>query len=346
MSKSKSVSPRSRVTMRDVALASDVSIMTVSNVINGRGGKVGPGTRERVLRAIDELGYRVNPTARSLRKGRTGVVCLAIPDMSSLYYGELADRLARTFAAHGMQLVVEPTGAFLEAELASLSQDHLEAYDGLILNVSEGDAEDLDRVSPHRPVVLIGERAISRVYDHVLMDNIGGSLAATRYFIRTGARRIALLGGQIGDRDSMPELRTRGYLQALALEHIDIDPDLVRPTGWGYEDAYQEVRDLCERGVPFEAVLCVTDTAALGALRALADAGRRVPADVQVMGWDAVELGQYSVPRLSTVDPSNDAIAEAITSLLVSRIADPDKPEKQVLMPTASLLLRESTLSE
>src|SRR5690606_17070931 len=101
MSSSKFEPSSGRVTMRDVARAAGVSVMTVSNVINGHGSRAAEETRERVRRAIDDLGYRVNPAARSLRKGRSGTVCLAVPGIAALYYGELADRLTVTLAAHG-----------------------------------------------------------------------------------------------------------------------------------------------------------------------------------------------------------------------------------------------------
>ncbi|MGK3952304.1 LacI family DNA-binding transcriptional regulator [Microbacterium sp. I2] len=333
-----------KTTMRDVAREADVSIMTVSNVINDRDGKVSSETRERVMSAIALLGYRVNTSARSLRKGRTGVVCLAVPAVASLYYGELAERLFSAFRARGIHLVVERTVEAVEAELASLNDAHLEGYDGLILTVAKGEAEDLDRVSPSKPVVLIGERAFSRQYDHVLMDNIAGSRLATSHLLATGARRIALIGGRIADHDGMPELRTRGYMAALEEAGVPIDPALVVESGWTHRDGYQATTGLLNTDAAPDAIFALTDAAALGAIRALRDQSVRIPDEVQVIGWDATEIGEYSVPRLTTIDPSNDAMAESIASLLIARMEDPEPDsERRIVMTPSSVLVREST---
>lgn len=333
-----------KATMRDVAREAHVSTMTVSNVINDRDGKVGEETRQRVMDAIARMGYRVNSSARSLRKGRTGVVCLAVPAIASLYFGELAERLFAAFKARGIHLVVERTVEAVEAELASLNDTHLEGYDGIILTVAKGDAEDLDKLSPSKPVVLIGERALSRHYDHVLMDNVGGAKAATRHLIAGGARRIALIGGRIADHDGMPELRTRGYLEALREAGIPIEPALVIESRWTLDEGYRATTELIDADAGIDAVFAVTDAAALGAMRALADRGVAIPDQVQVVGWDATEIGSYAVPRLTTVDPANDRIAEAIVSLLVARMDDAAAdPAAQIVMTPASVLVREST---
>ncbi|WP_227497084.1 LacI family DNA-binding transcriptional regulator [Planctomonas psychrotolerans] len=332
------------VTMSDVARHAGVSVMTVSNVINGQDTRVGEVTRQRVLGSIESLEYRVNVSARQLRRGRTGVVGLAVPNLALLYYGELADRLFRSFAQRGFRLVVEHTGGALEAELAALASSHLDAYDGLVLSVTRGEAADLESVGPTRPVVLIGERAVSRQYDHVLMDNVGGGHLATMHLLRSGSTRILLVGGQRGDHDSMPELRTRGYLAAHRELGVPVDERLIVATDFEPVEAYRAVLDAVDAGVPFDAVFALTDSSALGALHGLSSRGLRVPADVQVIGWDDVALGEFAQPSLSTVSPDNPAISDAIADLLTRRItAESPDFDAQIVMPKASLRLRDST---
>jgi DNA-binding LacI/PurR family transcriptional regulator len=165
--------------MIDVARRAGVSTMTVSNVINGRSQRVGEATRHRVLAAIAELGYQVNVTARNLRMGRTGAIGLAVPDFAPGYFSDLAGRLADRFAAHGLRVVIERTGATRKAELDALTAARLSAYDGFVLSVVAGDAADLETLSIDTPVVLIGERAVPARFDHVLMDNVTGARMAT-----------------------------------------------------------------------------------------------------------------------------------------------------------------------
>jgi DNA-binding LacI/PurR family transcriptional regulator len=329
--------------MTDVARRAGVSTMTVSNVINGRSQRVSESTKRRVLSVIAELGYQVNMTARNLRMGRTGAVGLAVPGFEPGYYAELAARLADRFETHGLRLAMERTGASRTAELNALTAARLSSYDGFVLSVVAGDAADLDRLSVDAPVVLIGERAVPARFDHVLMDNVGGARLATELLIRTGARRIALLGGVRVAEESMQGLRTRGFRDAHEAAGAAIRDELIVSCGFGVEDGYAALRDLAGRGVLFDAIFALTDSAAIGALRALAEAGRRVPEDVQVIGFDNLADGRFTIPALTTVEPGNAEMADAICALLVERIASPAPVPARVVMPAARIVERETT---
>lgn len=337
-------SRRSRVTMQDVARHAHVSSQTVSNVVNGRSARVSDETRDRVIAAIAELGYRVNQQARFLRRGRTGTVGLAVPTLDLEYYSALAEALSDRFARQGLRLVVESTGGAVSAEVESLASSHLDAYDGFVLALAAGDAGDLARIGTDKPVVLLGERALSSRFDHVLMDNVGGSRAATELLLRRGARSIVALGGVLDDEESMQGLRTRGYLDAHAGAGVDVDASLLVSSRADMNGGYLATRAAIESGLMFDAIFAFADSSALGALRALADSGRRVPEDVQVVGFDNTRAGRFSVPRLSTVDPDNEARADSVVELMVSRLADPDAPgDRRVVMHPATVVEREST---
>ena len=330
--------------MTDVARQAGVSTMTVSNVINGRSQRVSEPTRRRVLATIAELGYQVNMTARNLRMGRTGAVGLAVPGFAPGYYGELADRLADRFAAHGLRLAVERTGGNRSAELDALTAPRLSGYDGFVLSVVAGDAADLDRLSVDTPIVLIGERAVPARFDHVLMDNVGGARRATELLIRSGAQRIALLAGVSVAEETMPGLRTRGYREAHEAAGAAVRDELIVSCGFAAPDGYAAVRDLIDRGVAFDAIFALTDSAAIGALRALVEAGRRVPDDVQVIGFDNLGESRFTAPALTTVEPGNAEMADAICALLVERIESRPAPvPARVVMPEARVVERETT---
>jgi DNA-binding LacI/PurR family transcriptional regulator len=331
--------------MSDVAKAAGVSTMTVSNVINGR-PRVGEKTKQRVLATIAELGYQVNLTARHLRMGRTGVIGMAVPELEFPYFAELEGRLARRFARHGLRVAVEWTQADREVELATFASSRLRMYDGIVLSLVAGSAADLERISTDTPVILIGERSVPSRFDHVLMDNVDGARQATESLLARGARRILLLGGALNADEAMPQLRTHGYLAALRAARIEVDETLIVESSFRISDAHQSLSRAIESKIDFDAVFALTDWCALGALRALADAGLRVPDDVQVIGFDALTDGRYSVPSLSTVDPDNEAMADAICDLMLDRLQPEAAPrEAQVVMPKAHLIHRESTRS-
>ncbi|NUR97377.1 MAG: LacI family DNA-binding transcriptional regulator [Kribbellaceae bacterium] len=328
--------------MADVARSAGVSTMTVSNVINGR-PRVGAATRERVLAAISDLGYQVNLAARHLRAGRTGVVGLAVPELERPYFAQLAGRLADRFEAHGLRIVMERTGASREGELDAVAFSRLRMYDGLILSVVDIDPAELSQLRTDAPVVMIGERALPSRFDHVMMDNVDGARQATAHLLATGARRIAMLGGDPSGTANMPALRAEGYALAHADAGVPVDPELNVRSSFRMQDGYDAIRSLLGRGIGFDAVFALTDVVAMGALRALADAGMRVPDDVQVVGFDDIDEAAYLVPSLTSVNPGHAEMADRITALLTAQITDGPTGDPQEVVVPARLVQRGTT---
>ncbi|GGM32776.1 LacI family transcriptional regulator [Promicromonospora citrea] len=338
------------VKMSDVAHEAGVSTMTVSNVINGRPG-ASEDTRARVLEAVARLGYRVNPTARQLRAGRSGAIGLLVPHLDGPYYAHLAARLDTLALARGYHVIIERTGASREGELAAVTPERVRPYAGLVFSPVQIGIKDLRRAHLEVPAVLLGERRLAGEFDHVMMDNVGGASLATTHLIEHGARRIALIGGRPdGGVDSMATLRTRGYRAAHAAAGVPVDERLVvDAASFTTKDGYEAVMRLHRTGVTFDGAFALTDAAAMGALRALADVGLRVPQDVQVIGFDNDAEGEYLVPRLTTVDPDNETMAERIMELLLRRVEAHDTgvpggdPVESVM--SARVVVRESTLA-
>jgi DNA-binding LacI/PurR family transcriptional regulator len=276
-----------------------------------------------VLAAIDELGYRVNLAARTLRSGSTGVIGLAVPGLDNPYVGQLASLLIRRAAGLGYQVVVEQTGAERESELGALAHSRVRRYDGLIIStVGLGD-EDAEQLRSDMPVVALGERITSDsdAVDHVVMANAEGARDATRHLVERGCRRIVSLGGSAAPEVGAATLRAAGYRRALEEAGLHWREELVVPCGFGMADGAGAVRALLDAGVRFDALACATDTVALGAMRALADRGIAVPGEVLVTGFDDVEQAAYAVPSLTTVAPGHAEMAQAALRMLTDRIA-------------------------
>ncbi|WP_125776955.1 LacI family DNA-binding transcriptional regulator [Antribacter gilvus] len=330
--------------MSDVAHEAGVSKMTVSNVINGRPG-ASDDTRERVLAAVERLGYRVNTTARHLRAGRTGAIGLLVPHLDGPYYAHLAARLDTLARARGHHVIIERTGASREGELEAISPERVRPYDGLVFSPVQLETADLSGIGV--PLVLLGERRLAGPFDHVMMDNVGGADLATTHLIERGSRRLALVGGRPDKGvDSMATLRTRGYRQAHSRAGLPVDEQrVVDADSFTTKDGYEAVMRLHREQVPFDGVVVLTDAAAMGVLRALADIGRRVPDDVQVVGFDNDVEGEYLVPRLTTIDPDNDSMAARIMELLFRRVEAraPLTGDAVEVVTSARLVVREST---
>ncbi|MEU0387329.1 LacI family DNA-binding transcriptional regulator [Streptomyces chartreusis] len=330
-------------TIQDVAKAAGVSPMTVSNVINDH-PNVRRSTREKVLAAMARLDYRVNVAARNLRKGRTGTIGLALPEVNSPYYGRLAATIITAAERRGLRVSIEQTDAVRENELDALTLSRNHLYDGLILTAAGLGQADAERLKVDHPVVILGDRIFDGPVDHVSMPNFDASRAATRHLIERGCRRIAILCGAVDEVDTS-SLRLAGYRQALDDAGLPSDPALVQQVGrLGMHEGAQRAREMAGGGLGFDGVFCVTDSLAMGVLRGLADARIRVPDQVKVIGFDNVTESEFLVPSLSTVDPDHDGMAERAVDLLVRRIertgAAVDHAES---VGGFSLVIREST---
>lgn len=328
--------------LKDVAAAAGVSIRTVSNVVNGH-PHVKPAVRERVQAAIGELGYQPNMAARQLRQGRTGMIALAVPDLSVPYFAELAGHVLRASSAKGFTLLLEQTEGQRERETELAQGPHAQVVDGLILSPLSSDPEDLPSGARSAPLVLLGERIVDGRFDHVAIDNVAAAKLATKHLLKAGRRRVAAVGVRPGETTSMAGLRLRGYYAALEEAGVATDESLLVATRWfDRQDGYAATQQLLASGARPDALFCFTDLLALGALRALHDAGLSVPGDVAVVGIDDVEEGRFSVPSLTSISPDKAQIAEQAVDLLVSRINHVDELAGRDVSAGFALTIRES----
>ncbi len=329
------------VRMADVARAAGVSVMTVSNVLNER-LPVGEQTRARVMAAVEALGYEVNLTARHLRAGRTDTVALVVPTFHD-YFGELADQVAPLIEAEGRHLVLERTSANAEQEMEALSVARLQIYDGVLLSVAGLDLELLERVRTTKPIVLLGERDVPDRFNHVRLANESGARLATAHMIERGSRRIVALGCSFDAAHMMTTDRRVGWENACREAGLAADPAYVVPvsdyTSSSGRDAMLEV---IASGLPFDGVFAVTDIVALGALSALADSGRRVPIDVQLAGFDNLDMSRFIPPGITSVDVNREGVAEAAVGLLHRQMSGWTGPAEHVVAPVR-LVVRGST---
>jgi DNA-binding LacI/PurR family transcriptional regulator len=330
--------------MHDVAAMAGVSIKTVSNVINGY-PYIRPGTKDRVEAAIAQLGYRVNISARNLRQGRTGMIGLAVPELSLPYFAELADSVIRAAERHGVVVLIEQTNASRERELEVLSGRRRHLTDGLIFSPLALGTEDREHFAVDFPMVLLGERIFGGPNDHVTMSNVEAARAATAHLVATGRRRIALVGAHEGETVGSAALRQRGYEQALAEAGLPVDPALVAEAGLWHRATGAEAMDrLLDAGTDLDAVFALNDALAIGALHALHARGVAVPEDVAVIGFDDIEDAAYASPPLSSVAPGREQIAQTAVDLLLARVAGTAPAEHVEVITDFEVVARESTV--
>jgi DNA-binding LacI/PurR family transcriptional regulator len=333
------------VRMKEVASRAGVSVKTVSNVVNGY-LHVAPSTRERVQRAIDEMGYRPNLSARSLRSGRTGIIAVAVPRLDEPYFAELAAAVIAVADARGCTVLVEQTDGLVEREQLAVAGIRPDLIDGLILSPLALGADDLLGPSgASTPLVLLGERISDTRHDHVAIDNVGAARLATEHLLSLGRTGVAAIGAMDAVTAQTAQLRRTGYRAALDAAGLAVLPaheqEVAGFTREAGARAADRLLDLPNRP---EAVFCFNDLLALGALHALHRRGVRVPEDIAVIGVDDIAESRFSTPTLSTVAQDVDEIARLAVDALLRRVAGgADDPPREVTVPH-TLLVRDSTV--
>ncbi len=306
------------VTLKDVADAAGVSIKTVSNVVNGY-SFVKEDNRRRVEAALVATGYRPNIGARNLRRGTTGFLALVVPELGIPYFGELASCVITAARERGWNVLIEQTQGERDRERASLDALGPHFVDGAIVSPEALLAEDFATLSPDFPLVLLGEHdvdlPVDQPVDHVGIDNVAAARTAVEHLVALGRQRIAVIGDN--PRRGTAALRLRGYRAALEAAGQPVREGYVQPADSYHRlDGAEGMARLLALPEPPDAVFCFNDLLAIGALRALAEAGLRVPDDVAVVGFDGSDESAFSLPALTTIDPDKAAIARAAVDLI------------------------------
>jgi DNA-binding LacI/PurR family transcriptional regulator len=332
------------VSLKEIAERAGVSLATVSNVVNGY-RPVGEQTRHRVQQAIDELGYAPNLSARHLRRGRTGIIALAIPELNNPYFAELASAAIREAAGLGYTLVMEDTAADRDKELALAHGSRRQIVDGLIFSPVQIGREDVLARRSGTPLVLIGEGVYDVPHDHIAIDNIAASHVAVQHLVSLDRHRIAFVGAQAADHRQSAHLRLRGYREALTGAGLSFEPALVATTAqFGRIDGMLAMRRLLTLDEPPNAVFGYNDLIAIGAVRAIVEAGLRIPEDIAVIGFDDIEEGRFSAPTLTTISPDKEHIGRLAVRALIARIEGKPVCPPYDVQPPFRLVTRESTL--
>jgi DNA-binding LacI/PurR family transcriptional regulator len=329
-----------RVRLQDVADHAGVSMKTVSNVVHEY-QHVSPRMREKVQRAIDELGYRPNLSGRRLATGRTDFLALAFSTIALPYFAELAQEVAQQARRRGYRVLFEETEGTLDGERALLASSEAGLVDGVIFQPTVMSTGEIARHGGDLPIVLLGEEAAPLTFDRVMIDNPVAAEEATAHLIALGRRRIAFVGHERTDLSQTSRLRIAGYQQALERAAIAADPALLVASDITAAGAAQAVGAALDDGLRFDALVCRDDLAAIGALRALQERGVRVPDDVAVTGWDDISVSAATFPSLTTIAPDVGALVGRALDLLLDRIEGYEGMGRHEIVPHR-LVVRES----
>jgi LacI family transcriptional regulator len=313
----------------DVARAASVSVGTVSNVVSGARA-VRPETRERVERAIAELGFRPNTVARALIRRRTQTVGMVIPDVTNPFFSDLIWEVERALTEAEYAVVFGNS-----ANDPARERQYLEAFlsrrvDALVVVVTAG--ADLDFVrglAAEVPTVFV-DRLVPPDVESVVGDNDAGMALVVDHLVGLGHRRVALVNGDA----ELETARAREAGAVAALARHGLEPVARSAGAFTLESGDEQGRALFERALSPTAVVAANDLLAMGVLAAASRAGLAVPGDVSVTGYDDIAYAAFTSPPLTTVRQPARAMGEEAVRLLLARLeGDESPPRRQVVEP-------------
>jgi LacI family transcriptional regulator len=328
-----------RPTIHAVAKRAGVSIATVSRLLNGN-TPVSNETAERIRRAIDDLGYLPNASARGLAMSANGTLAVIFPKLSGPFFSELIRGAEASARETGYHLLIYGASSLAEDTQDQMLRLLATKSDGLILasgNIGLDHVRDVQHWGV--PVVVLGRQPEDISVDSIRPDNVNGAVQAVSHLIEHGYRRIAMITGRSTDLHAAD--REAGYRKALDGHGLPIFRELVISGAFDEESGYTSMhRLLCEEPAP-EAVFAANDEMAIGAIAAVRDKGLRVPADVAVVGFDDIAPARYVQPSLTTVHQDMQGQARIAVQMLLARVNESDAETETRLVPT-ELVIRDS----
>jgi LacI family transcriptional regulator len=326
-------------TIRDIAKKVGFSESIVSRALNNS-PQIKESTRELIVKTAQEMSYYPNVAARSLVTRRTQTVGVFMASISGMYYSAIIKGLE--FAANKAGYTLIFANSYNNKEYSRFLAE--ERVDGLIIfNSTVKDRGLLLKlVSQEVPFVLVESYLSEPRANCVWVENIHGGYLATKHLIESGYTRIAFIAGEFEFQISLDRLE--GYKKALQEANIDFQPEFVTTGNYTSEAGYKAMKNLLEYTPRCTAVFAASDDMAFGALKAINEAGLKVPEDIAVVGYDDIEFCEYTNPTLTTIRQPRYVMGEKAMSILVSILKNKQKPsigKKICLMP--ELIVRNST---
>ncbi|WP_111978436.1 LacI family DNA-binding transcriptional regulator [Algibacillus agarilyticus] len=328
------------VTIKDVARVAGVSTSTVSRVVRGQ-SKVGDQCRAHVQSVIKALGYRPNINARALVSQKSEMLGIVTPEFSSNFFGNIASGVASAARNANYKVMMSNSQDIPHTELEAIASLREHGCQNIILHSKFTDDNTLAQLAADIPGLIIINRFVSAIASRcVWIDNIAGGKMAVEHLLDKGHRQFAFITSDIQNQD--PDDRLNGCRNALSKLNISVEPEQIASGLPEMEDGYRAAETLLARDINFTAVIAYNDAMAVGAMNALQDAGKKVPEDVSVIGFDNLLIATACRPYLTTMNyPIFDMACYASRlSILLTTCKEEAENKTHLFMP--SLVERDS----
>jgi len=338
----------SEITIVEIAKRCGVGVSTVSRAINNH-SDINPQTKKRIMAVIKETGYIPNNSARNLKRTDAKCIAVLVKGITNPFFSPMIEVVEQEVDKRGYALVLRHVEAYENEVDVALELEKEKRLRGIIFlgGSAKHPADKMKQIGV--PIVFatigsdISEDFNRNAYSTVSVDDEKESFKMVSHLIEMGHKKIAIMA-EGSDTPSVVQLRLKGYIKALKAAGIKVNNNLIRYVDqriYTMANGYDTAKALIESGEKFTALYCISDVLAIGALRAFADAGLKVPEDVSVAGFDGQELSQYCIPRLTTIrQPLVDISKETIR--LIFDIIDKESGHRHIIFP-GELIEGEST---
>lgn len=326
----------SEVTIKDIAEYTGVSYATVSRTLNHLSG-VSPATRDKVLAAADEMGYRPNIHARSLKTNKTNTIALILPDISNPFFADIAYAVDEYASQNGYTTILCNSHWNEENEAKQLEHLQNQRVDGIIYKPAGKIPMDLSGIST--PSVLIscipGENE-----SYIEIDNYKGGQIAAEHLIECGYQHFAFIGGSKNSQSN--EIRINGYCDRLRESGTPVKPDHILYGGFSLASGYRMAKQLFEKHPEVDGIFCGNDVIALGVLQYLMEINKAIPEDVGVIGFDDILIAGLPQIQMTTVAQPRVQMGKLAAEMLIEQIQNKQRSEHHIMLEP-NLVVRRST---
>ncbi len=327
-------------TIRDVAEEAGVSIATVSRVLNKQ-VSVSPATRVKVEKAIEQLNYQPNYLGRNLRRAETKIILVILQNISNPFYSKVVEGIEDLGHKHGYNIMICNTDSESERERSYLDLLVNRLVDGVILMEPEINSQELSQIGNDFPVVQCCEYIEGTDVPHISIDNVEAGYTAINHLIKLGHTRIGMISGYNRLLSAMQ--REKGYKKALGDAGINYDQDLIKYGSYGFTGGLRATKELLQMKNTPTAIFAISDITAIGAIRAIKEAGLKIPEDIAVVGFDNTSIASMYDPQVTTISQPRYDLGKISMEMLLNLINNEKVSSREVYLEH-ELIIRESTI--
>lgn len=331
------ISMNKKISIKEIAEKCNVSVATVSRVINRKGG-YSKKTEQRVIKFISESEYRQNMNAKSLRTNKSQTIGIIVPDISNEFFAKIIQSVEKQALKYDYSVFVCNTDENIDIEKMQLNKLIGQFVDGIIY--ISGGLNLHDYININIPMIFI-DRYVEDSSIFIESDNLNGGYMATKELINSGCKKIMIM--KSSREISAYKSRFLGYLKALDEKKITFSEDMVCNIDIiGYKEAYDKVLEILDSGMSFDGIFATNDTMAIGVVMALNDRRIKVPEEVKVVGFDNISATEITSIPITTINQNKNKMGEIAVELLMDKILNRDNIATNRKLPV-NLIRRKST---